>query len=410
MYICDVESIVRDYYMERLWVLREQNLIKVVTGVRRSGKSTIMLQFQEKLLGENSNAAVLSLNFDIPEYRFLAEKSWKEVYDFIEKMLQPNVKNYVFLDEVQNVHEFEKLLEGLYVHPQIDLYVTGSNAYLLSSELATLLTGRAFEINVLPFSFAEYLQLTKNQDNLPKAFADYVLTGGFPEAIKLAMAGGVYASQYVNALFYNIYHNDIQKRNKIYNEATYLRVVNFLIDSVGSSVSASNIANVLSANGNKITNKSIAIYINTLVQSYLFYKSNRYDIKGKQHLRTQEKYYMIDLGLRNALLGKNLSTDRGHLLENIVYLELIRRNNQVWTGKIDTLEVDFVVRTADGHTQYIQVTQSLQNPETLNRELKPFDKIADHYEKIIISMDYETGSYNGVKHLNLIDWLLENRG
>ena len=405
-----METIVRDYYMERLWVLREQNLIKVVTGVRRSGKSTIMLQFQEKLLGENSNAAVLSLNFDIPEYRFLAEKSWKEVYDFIEKMLQPNVKNYVFLDEVQNVHEFEKLLEGLYVHPQIDLYVTGSNAYLLSSELATLLTGRAFEINVLPFSFAEYLQLTKNQDNLPKAFADYVLTGGFPEAIKLAMAGGVYASQYVNALFYNIYHNDIQKRNKIYNEATYLRVVNFLIDSVGSSVSASNIANVLSANGNKITNKSIAIYINTLVQSYLFYKSNRYDIKGKQHLRTQEKYYMIDLGLRNALLGKNLSTDRGHLLENIVYLELIRRNNQVWTGKIDTLEVDFVVRTADGHTQYIQVTQSLQNPETLNRELKPFDKIADHYEKIIISMDYETGSYNGVKHLNLIDWLLENRG
>lgn len=404
-----MENIVRTEYMERLWVLREQNLIKVVTGVRRSGKSTIMLQFQERLLVENTSAAILSINFDIPEYRFLAEKSWKEVYDFIERMLKPDVTNYVFLDEVQNVAQFEKLLEGLFVHPKIDLYVTGSNAYLLSSELATLLTGRAFEINVLPFSFAEYVAFTDNKTNLPKAYADYVASGGFPEAIKLAVAGIVYSNQYVQSVFQNIYQNDIQKRHKIYHEEAYLRVVNFLIDSVGSSVSATNIANVLSANGNKITNKSISAYINTLVESYLFYKVNRYDIKGKQHLSTQEKYYMVDLGLRNALLGKNLSTDRGHLLENVVYLELIRRNNQVWVGKVDNLEVDFVVRTPEGYTQYVQVAQTVQNPETLARELNPFDKIPDHHEKMVITMDYESGTYNGIKQVNVIDWLLGKR-
>lgn len=401
-----MDTIVRAEYMERLWVLREQNLIKVVTGVRRSGKSTIMLQFQEKLLAENSSAAILSINFDIPEYRFLAEKSWKEVYDFIERMLKPNVTNYVFLDEVQNVAQFEKLLEGLFVHPQIDLYVTGSNAYLLSSELATLLTGRAFEINVLPFSFAEYVAFTGNKADLSKAYADYVASGGFPEAIKLAVAGLVYSNQYVQSVFRNIYQNDIQKRHKIYHEESYLRVVNFLIDSVGSSVSANNIANVLSANGNKITNKSISAYVNTLVESYIFYKANRFDIKGKQHLSTQEKYYMVDLGLRNALLGKNLSADKGHLLENVVYLELIRRNNQVWVGKVNNLEVDFVVRTAEGYTQYIQVAQTVQNPETLARELSPFDKIPDHHEKMIVSMDYESGTYNGIKQVNVLDWLL----
>lgn len=401
-----MEDIFRNEYMERLWVLRNQNLIKVVTGVRRSGKSTIMLQFQKRLLGENPSASVFSINFDVPEYRFLAEKSWKEVYDYVEKSLKPNVKNYVFLDEVQNVVEFEKLLEGLFVNPQVDLYVTGSNAYLLSSELATLLTGRAFEINVLPFSFAEYVAFTGKKENLQKSYSEYVQTGGFPEAIRLSQASIVYANQYVQGVFQNIYQNDIQKRHKIYNEEAYLRVVNFLIDSVGSSVSATNISNVLTSNGYKTTNKSITSYITTLVEAYIFYKANRYDIKGKQHLSTMEKYYMVDLGLRNALLGKELSTDRGHLLENVVYLELIRRNNQVWVGKIDNLEVDFVVRTPEGYTQYIQVAQTLQNPETLERELKPFNKIADHHEKMIISMDYETGSFNGVKHVNVIDWLL----
>ena len=310
---------------------------------------------------------------------------------------------------MQNVPEFEKLLEGLYVHPNIDLYVTGSNAFLLSSELATLLTGRAYEINVLPFSFAEYLEFTNKTLNPDRAFADYIRIGGFPEAVRLSMDGNNFANEYLQTVFKNIYENDISKRHIIYAEGSYQEVVNFLIDFVGSNVSAGNISKVLTANKKKIDNKTTSKYISTLVEAYLFYKVNRYDIKGKQHLATQEKYYLVDLGFRNALLGKELTADAGHLLENVIYLELKRRNYQVWIGKTDNLEVDFVVRNNDGYTQYIQVSQTVQNATTLARELAPFDKIPDHNEKILITMDYETGTHNGVKQINAIDWLLNTK-
>jgi predicted AAA+ superfamily ATPase len=403
-----MKQVVRSYYLETLKNLREQNLIKVVTGVRRCGKSTLMLQFQYLLRKENPNANILSINFDVPEFRFLAEKNWLEVYEYIKSLLSTGTINYVFLDEVQNVVQFEKLLEGLFVHPDVDLYVTGSNAYLLSSELATLLTGRAFEINVLPFSFAEYLKLTDN-NNQTKAFSEFVTTGGFPEAARLAMANNTYAYQYLQTVFKNIYENDILKRYKINSEHSYNEVVNFLIDSIGSSVSATNIANVLK-NGDKdknIDNKTVSRYIETLTEAFLFYKVNRYDIKGKQHLQTQKKYYLVDTGLRNALLGKNLSSDTGYLLENVIYLELLRRGNQIWIGKVDNIEVDFTTRNKDGYTVYYQVAQTVQDPETLARELMPFDKIPDHNDKILLTMDYETGSRNGVKQINILDWLLE---
>jgi predicted AAA+ superfamily ATPase len=376
--------------------------------VRRCGKSTLMTQFQELLRKENSKSPILAINMDMPEFRFLAEKNWKEIYDYIIKHLKKNLTNYVFIDEVQNVAEFEKLLEGLYVHPNIDLYVTGSNAFLLSSELATLLTGRAYEINVLPFSFAEYLEFTGKTSNPDRAFAEYVRTGGFPEAVRLSEDGNHFANEYLQIVFKNIYENDISKRHIIYGEESYQEVVNFLIDSVGSSVSAGNISKVLTANKKKIDNKTVSKYINTLVEAYLFYKVNRYDIKGKTHLTTQEKYYMVDLGFRNALLGKELASDAGHLLENIIYLELKRRNNQIWIGKTNNLEVDFVVRNNNGFTQYIQVSQTVQNIKTLERELAPFENIADHYEKLLITMDYDTGTYNGIKKINAIDWLINS--
>lgn len=311
----------------------------------------------------------------------------------------------MFIDEVQNVPEFEKLLEGLYVHPNIDLYVTGSNAFLLSSELATLLTGRAYEINVLPFSFAEYLEFTGKTSNLDRAFAEYVHTCGFPEAVRLSAEGNHYANDYLQIVFKNIYDNDISKRYTIYAEESWQEVVNFLIDSVGSSVSAGNIAKVLTTNKKKIDNKTVSKYIDTLVEAYLFYKVDRYDIKGKKHLATLEEYYLVDVGFRNALLGKELASDAGHLLENIIYLELKRRNNQVWIGKTNNLEVDFVVRNKEGYTQYIQVAQTLQNATTLERKLAPFDRIADHHEKLLITMDYDSGTYNGIKKLNALDWL-----
>lgn len=395
--------------LEKLLVLKDKNFIKVVTGVRRAGKSTLLLQFQELLKDKDSSVSVISINMDLPEFRFLAEKNWKEIYDYIKTLLHENVTNYVFIDEVQNVPEFEKLLEGLYVTPNIDLYVTGSNAYLLSSELATILTGRAFEINVLPFSFSEYLEYTGKTSTPDRAFANYIRTGGFPEAVGFIELGESYAYEYLKTVFQNIYKNDIQKRNTIYYEISYNEVVNFLIDSIGSSVSARNIAKVLTANGKKIDNKTVSKYIQTLVDSFLFYKVNRYDIKGKQHLATQEKYYLVDLGLRFALLGKELTSDAGHLLENVIFLELLRRNYQIWIGKTDNLEVDFVVRNKEGFTQYIQVAFTVKEQKTLERELSPFNKIPDFNERILITMDYETGSHNGVKQINAIDWLLSNK-
>jgi len=401
-----MQKIKRKTELDKLFVLKDKNLIKVVTGVRRAGKSTLLLQFQELLKAESPNVSLISINMDLPEFRFLAQKNWGEIYDYIKNLLQENVTNYVFIDEIQNIPEFEKLLEGLFVTPNIDLYVTGSNAYLLSSELATLLTGRAFEINILPFSFAEYLEFTGKSSTPDRAFAEYMRIGGFPEAVELAESGENFAYEYLKTIFQNIYKNDIQKRHTIYYETSYNEVVNFLIDTVGSTISARNISGVLTANGKKIDNKTVSKYIDTLVESYLFYKVNRYDIKGKRHLVTQEKYYLVDLGLRYALLGKEFTADVGHLLENVIFLELQRRNSQIWIGKADNLEVDFVVRDKNGYTKYIQVAYTVKEQKTLERELAPFAKIPDFNERLLITMDYETGSHNGVKQVNAIDWLL----
>jgi predicted AAA+ superfamily ATPase len=403
-----MQKIQRRKELDKLSVLKDRNLIKVITGVRRCGKSTLLLQFQDLLKAENPLAPVVSINMDLPGFRFLAEKNWKEIYDYIQNLLQKDRLNYVFIDEIQNIPEFEKLLEGLFVNPDVDLYVTGSNAYLLSSELATLLTGRAFEINIFPFSFAEYLEYTGKSANPDRAFAEYMHTGGFPEAIGLARESENFAYQYLNTVFQNIYENDIQKRHTIYYETSYKEIVHFLTDSVGSSVSAGNIAKALTANGKKIDNKTVSKYIDTLTESYLFYKVSRYDIKGKQHLMTQEKYYLVDLGLRYALLGKELSADTGHLLENVIFLELKRREEQVWIGKADNLEVDFVARGKDGYTKYIQVALTVKEQKTLDRELAPFAKIPDYNERLLITMDYDKGSHDGVKQVNAVDWLLNN--
>ncbi len=401
-----MQTVLRSQYLDVLKVLKDKNLIKVATGVRRCGKSTLMSQFQDVLRAENEAVSIIAININMPDFRFLAEKSWKDVYDFIVAHLKNNVTNYVFIDEVQNVKEFEKLLEGLYVHPNIDLYVTGSNAFLLSSELATLLTGRAYEIHVLPFSFAEFISFTGKSNNLDRAFAEYIGTGGFPEAVRLSADGNQFALDYMQMVFNNIFSNDISARRTIYSEESYLQVVNFLIDTIGSNVSATNIANTLKANKKPIDNKTVSKYIDSLVESYLFYRAKRYDIKGKQHLATQEKYYLVDLGFRNALLGKELQSDAGHLLENVIYLELKRRNYQIWIGKTNNLKVDFVVRNNEGFTQYIQVSQTVQNPDTLARELAPLNSISDHHEKLLITMDFDTGTYNGIKKINAIDWLM----
>ncbi|HPK04297.1 MAG TPA: ATP-binding protein, partial [Bacteroidales bacterium] len=267
-----MRQIKRKRELNKLSVLKDKNLIKVITGVHRAGKSTLLLQFQELLRAEDPNVPIVSINFDLPEFRFLAEKDWHNVYDYIKSLLRDNITNYIFIDEIQNISEFEKLLEGLFVTPNIDLYVTGSNAYLLSSELATLLTGRAFEINMLPFSFAEYLEFTDELSNPDRAFAEYMRIGGFPEAVGLAGLGENFTYVYLKTLFQNIYENDIKERYTIYYDTSYTEVVDFLIDSVGSRVSSGNIARVLTDNGRKIDNKTVTRYIDTLVEAFLFYK------------------------------------------------------------------------------------------------------------------------------------------
>lgn len=404
-----MKLILRNSYLDTLRVLKDKNFIKVITGVRRSGKSTLMTQFQSVIRKEDARNFILSVNFDKPEFRELAERDWKEVYSFIQSKLKKRQRNYVFLDEVQNVREFEKLLEGLFVNPDVDLYVTGSNAYMLSSELATLLTGRAFEVHVMPFSFKEYVEYVDDGKSSERKFADYLRTGGFPEAVKLSADGHVFSYQYLQTVFANIFENDISRKFSIYGVEAYHEVVHFLMDSVGSRVSAGNISKVLTAEKRKIDNKTVDRYIDTMVQSYLFYKVGRYDVKGKQHLRTLEKYYLVDLGFRFALLGKELTSDAGHLLENVIYLELKRRNYQIWVGKIDRQEVDFVVRDTEGNTKYIQVSQTVNERSTLERELRPFDAIPDHHEKLLITMDYDTGSYSGIRKVNAIDWLLDSK-
>ncbi|MDR0311913.1 MAG: ATP-binding protein [Acidobacteriota bacterium] len=402
----EMEQVLRREYLETLADLRDKNLIKVVTGARRVGKSTLLAQYREALKTETPDAPVLSINFDEPEYRFLAENGWKDVYDFVMRAIRTEKMNYVFLDEIQNIPQFQKLLEGLFVHPKVDLYVTGSNACLLSGELATLLTGRQFEIHVLPFSFAEYLEFAGGKENTDRAFGNYLRTGGFPEAVKLAKVNESYSFRYLQTVYRNIYENDIKTRYKVHSDISYQEVVNFLMDGIGSPASPGNIAKVLTNSGKKVDNKSVAKYISTLIDSYMFYRATRYDIKGKQHLATQEKYYIVDTGFRTALLGKELSADSGHMLENIVFLELLRRKNQVWIGKIGNREVDFVARDSGGRTRYIQVSQSVKSPETLARELAPFDKIPDHNEKILITADHENGSRNGVRQINIVDWIL----
>ncbi|MCL2182527.1 MAG: ATP-binding protein [Chitinispirillia bacterium] len=399
-----MSKVIRSGYLETLACLRDRNIIKVVTGARRVGKSTLLAQFQETLLANDPQTPTLSINFDEPVHRALAEEGgWKEVFDSILQSLNPERMNYVFLDEVQNVPQFEKLLVGLFVHPKVDLYVTGSNACLLSSELAAFLTGRTEEVHVLPFSFAEYIKARLYVDSLDKAFGDYLLSGGFPEAVRTEVG---HSFRYLRALYRSIYERDIKPRYKIHSDISYREVVNFLAGSAGSPVSPGNIAKILTNAGKKIDNKSAAKYISTLTDSYLFYRAGRYDIKGKQALNTLGKYYIVDTGLRNALLGKELLSDQGHLMENAVFFELLRRGNQVWAGKVGSSGIDFVARGLTGRTTYVQVALSVRDGATLARELAPFDKIPDHNEKILITADRENGLRNGIRQIDIVDWLL----
>jgi len=395
----------RDHYLEMLKGLRDKNLIKVLTGVRRCGKSTVMEMFRNYLMADGVTLSqIVFLNFeDFENHKWLNDL--EGLYYHIVNQLDLSKPCYVFLDEVQQAKEFERLVDGLYVKTNIDVYVTGSNAYLLSSELGTLLTGRYISIHILPFSFKEYVSAFEDKSRTDLLFNRFLENGGMPETLEIQTS---FVEKYLLDIYNDILQRDIMVRNRWHKENNFENIVKFMLDTIGSPLSSNNIANVLKNEGYKISRHTVENYLQALSESYLFYKVPRYDIRGKNMLRTLEKYYAVDLGFKQALLGKSHKADFGHNLENIVYLELLRRNRQVYTGKADRTEMDFVVMTHTGDWEYIQVAWTAKEESTFMREMQPFEVIKDFNRRILLTTDVEpVRTYKGIQKINVIDWLLE---
>lgn len=399
-----MKQIVRQDYLDTLIELKDKNLIKILTGVRRCGKSTIMMQFREYLKSHGvKDRQIVFMNFeDFENEKWLNDVSG--LYFHIFNQLDNSEPCYVFLDEVQNVKEFERLVDGLYVKPNVDVYVTGSNAFLLSSELGTLLTGRYYSIHILPFSFKEYLLTQNDTSRSDLLFAKYMQYGGLPGTFELSENN---IPNYVRGVVDNILQKDILIRYNWRNQDYFEKATAFLFDVIGSTISPKKITNTLQTSGLKISHNTISNYLDALTECYLFYKVNRYDLKGKQLLMTQEKYYTVDLGFKMFFLGDKSSKNLGHNLENIVYLELIRRGNEVFIGKANDTEVDFVVKTLNGDQEYYQVAWTTREESTWKREIRPFENIKDYNRRTLLTMDVEPeSSYKGIAKINVIDWLL----
>lgn len=401
-----MKPIDRKNYMNTLIGLRDKNLIKVLTGVRRCGKSTVMHMFREYLMADRvEENQIVFMNFETLEnHKWLSD--FEGLYYHIINQLDLSKKCYVFLDEVQQITYFERLIDGLYVKPNIDVYVTGSNAYLLSSELGTLLTGRYINIHILPFSFKEFLLTQDDISRTDLLFARYIDSGGMPGIFELPDSA---VKGYIENVIQNIIKKDVLVRNNWRNEEHFYKTTAFLFDSIGSVVSPKKITNTLKTiNKLSISHNTVDNYINALVEAYLFYKVKRYDLRGKGLLMTQEKYYSVDLGLKKHFLGDTINPDLGHNLENIVYLELLRRGYQINIGKANNTEIDFVVRKTNGEQEYIQVAWSTKEQSTFEREIRPFELIRDFNRRILLTTDVEPEiTYKGIQKINVIDWLLK---
>jgi predicted AAA+ superfamily ATPase len=401
----------RKEYLDKLLSYKDEDIIKVVTGLRRTGKSTLLELFRQWLLESGVDPAqTQAYNFELPEDAL--GKSWSDLYFEIKSKLQAGKQNYVFLDEVQSVAEFEKLVDGLFVTPDVDVYITGSNANLLSGELATLLSGRYIEISILPFSFAEYLELrgidTGNKYlNYEALFFDYVNETSMPKGIELRDKGFDAVYEYLESLYATIIEKDITKRRKINDKRAFGNIVKFVASNIGNRLSPNGISKSLKADNQNIHYETVEKYIEYLVESFVFYKVNRFDIKGKKQLATQEKYYIVDPGFLNILLGRDRRADRGHILENVVYLELLRRGYKVWTGAMRGGEIDFTVKNKAGDMEYYQVAWELSTTDTEQREFGALEMVKDNYPKYLLSTDSFPQSRDGIIHKNVFEWLLE---
>lgn len=396
-----MKTIYRNYYLDKLTSLKDKRIIKVLTGIRRCGKSTILSEFKNKLISEGvPEKNIISINFEDANNMELLDAM--KLHKYIIDNTNEAEKNYVFLDEIQNVNEFEKCVNSLFLRDYLDIYITGSNSYMLSSELATYLTGRYIQIHVLPLSFKEYLSYYGETDELKK-YNDYITYGGFPYLINLDNREEKF--NYLDSVYNTVIMKDVISRKKINDPLILDSICKFLFDNIGSNVSTKKISDTLISEGRKNSVHTIEEYLNALLESYVLYRVNRFDIKGKQLLKTQEKYYLSDLGLRTYLLGNYYNKDLGHILENVIFLELKRRGYRIYIGKNNVNEVDFVVETNDEYI-YIQVALSVRDEETLKRELRPLETINDHFKKYIMTLDYDTNNYNGIKQISAIDFLL----
>lgn len=396
----------RQHYLNFLKRHRDRQIIKVVSGVRRAGKSVLFQLYKEELLADGVNEnQIISINFEDLSYYDL--RNFQTLFAYIKEQLDEKKTYYIFLDEIQHVEKFELVADSLFILPNVDLYLTGSNAYFMSSKLATNLTGRYVEIEVLPLSFAEYLsaQPLSENTNTTEIFNNYLFSA-FPYLLQTSS----YAEKidYLRGIYHSILLNDIVTRLGNPNPTTIERIVRTLLSSTGSLISTNKIRNTLISQNVSISHNTLEDYLTTLTDSLLFYSVPRFDIKGRALLQRLEKYYPVDLGLRYLLIPDH-KEDFGHILENIVYLELRRRYSQVYVGNLDKYEVDFVVVTDVGHYAYYQVSETTLAPKTLERELRPLEAIKDQFPKYLLTMDTikPTANYNGIEKKNIINWLLE---
>lgn len=397
-------EIMREEYFQRLVGYKDKKIIKVITGVRRCGKSTLLKMFKDYLLeNEVTKEQIIDINFEDFDYEHLLDI--KALYAYIKERIVPDKMMYLILDEIQNVKDFQKVVDSLFIKDNIDIYMTGSNSYMLSGELATLLSGRYIKIEMLPFSFAEFVKANQMEDNLERAYQKYVEYGSFPYVSNLENEKNqIY--DYLKSIYDTIILKDVISRKKITDIMMLESVIRFLADNVGNPLSTKKISDTMTSNGRGINVRTVESYISAFMDSYIIYQAKRYDVKGKQYLKTLEKYYMVDIGLRNAMLGSRANVDVGHVLENVIYLELLRRGYEVYIGKVDNVEVDFVAKGAKG-IKYIQVSASVRDESTLERELRPLQKIADHYPKCIMTLDVDPeADYEGIRKINALDYLM----
>lgn len=398
-----MKQIPRSSYLDQLTTWRDKQIIKVITGIRRSGKSTLMQQYQQQLLSFGVKPEQIQVyNFEDLANEHLLD--YRQLYAHVTQRLLSDCQNYLFFDEVQMVNEYQRAIDSLFLRSNVDIYLTGSNAYLLSSEIATLLSGRYIEIRLLPLSFAEYCY--QSPLSAEENYRRYLSLTSFPYGLQLPHAEAV--REYLDGLYSTVVLKDIVSRRKLQDMDLLGRIVRFLADNIGNLTSVKSVTNNLQSGGRKVSDHTVESYMQSLVECFLFYRLERYDIRGKQRLKVGHKYYIADLGIRHLLIGIG-GGDLGHLLENIVCLELIRRNYQVMIGKMGDAEVDFIALQS-GQPTYFQVSLSVRDETTLQRELAPLLQINDHYPKYLLTLDPDPlVLHDGIRQLYALDWLLGNK-